>query len=170
MNLTAREKYTILTALLKEYEEYEKSSIEASNTFYGKDRANAINTINNEQKKDYPLIKKLADDLGISIPDHLKPVHMEVEDTKPTIEEYKIEICVGRVLRVKGEHPLSFLTDQEKSELDIIGYTGRSTEGLKVSKEEYLNSLGKGNFIVKQTKRIDYDFREKYTITRETIK
>ena len=81
---------------------------------------------------------------------------------KPEI--YRITTGMGKVM-LWGGHPLSFLTDKEKDNLDEIGYTGK-LKGEKMSRERYLNSLGKGSFSVEMTKSDDGDFTEEFIIAR----
>lgn len=59
---------------------------------------------------------------------------------------------------------LPFLTHEEFFELNLIGHTGKTSTGKKISREKYLNSLGKGTFQVIQTHSDTGDFREEFTI------
>ena len=55
---------------------------------------------------------------------------------------------------------LPFLTESELEEFNSIGYSGKTT----ISRENYLNSLNKGEFQVTQTKFDDGSFEERFTI------
>lgn len=81
------------------------------------------------------------------------------------IETYKITTNSGKVSTYFG-HPLAFLTDEEKKELDSIGYTGKTTDGIKVSRVDYLNSLGKGTFTITCVRIDNGDFSEDFIISR----
>lgn len=77
------------------------------------------------------------------------------------INTYKIRTCMG-----KTTQKLSFLTEEENEELNVIGYSGRTSKGEKMSREEYLNSLNKGEFKVEQTVYDKGDFCEEFIYTR----
>lgn len=81
------------------------------------------------------------------------------------IETYKVTTNSGKVSTYFG-HPLTFLTDEEKKELDSIGYTGKTTDGIKVSREDYLNSLGKGTFAITWIRSDNGDFSEHFVFVR----
>lgn len=87
------------------------------------------------------------------------------------IQTFKIETSMGKLRHTysKGNffHPLDFLTEEEKTNLDEIGYTGK-LKGEKTSRGEYLNSLGKGEFSVEKTKFDHGDFTEEFLIVRVT--
>lgn len=78
---------------------------------------------------------------------------------------YIVETCMGKVNSIFG-HPLNFLSESEKLEFDEIGYTGKNFKKEKISKGEFLNSLGKGVFTVEQTKYDNGDFDESFVIAR----
>jgi hypothetical protein len=59
---------------------------------------------------------------------------------------------------------LPFLSETELEEFNSIGYSGKTTKGLKISRENYLNSLNKGEFQVTQTKFDNGSFEEGFTI------
>jgi len=82
---------------------------------------------------------------------------------KPKIETYNIRTGLGKV---NGGDSLSFLTDEEAKELDTIGYTGKGNDGIRTTRLDFLNRLGKGEFKVNQTQRDSGDFSEAFTITR----
>jgi len=63
---------------------------------------------------------------------------------------------------------LAFLTEEERTEFNTIGYTGKNSKGIKTNFSEYLNSLNKGEFEVQMTKSDNGDFTEKYIIVRVT--
>jgi len=83
-----------------------------------------------------------------------------------SVESYIFETSMGSINANFG-HPLDFLSDQEKKDFDEIGYTGK-LNGVKTSRTEYLNSLGKGEFSILQTKCDNGDFTEKFVLTRAT--
>lgn len=63
---------------------------------------------------------------------------------------------------------LNFLTDEERKEFNLIGYSNKNSKGEETDFSEYLNSLNKGEFKVAKTKFDNGDFTEKYTIVRVT--
>jgi hypothetical protein len=82
------------------------------------------------------------------------------------LETFTIETSMGKVSTFFG-HPLHFLSDQEKENLDEIGYSGK-LNGVKTSRSEYLNSLGKGEFSISRTKSDNGDFSEAFIVSRHT--
>jgi len=80
------------------------------------------------------------------------------------IEEY--EITTGMGIIYHGISILTFLNVDELAELNNIGYTGKKIDGIKCTRTEYLNSLGKGKFSVQQTKYDNGDYSEAFTIVR----
>jgi hypothetical protein len=82
------------------------------------------------------------------------------------LETFTIKTSMGKVSTLFG-HPLHFLSDQEKENLDEIGYSGKLNE-VKTSRSEYLNSLGKGEFLINRTKADNGDFREVFIVSRYT--
>jgi hypothetical protein len=85
------------------------------------------------------------------------------------IEVYRIGISVGKVCCIEGTHPLNFLSNKEMKDFDEIGYTGGlEKEGIKekITKVEYLNSLGKGLFTVDCLKYDNGNFYESFLIVR----
>lgn len=59
---------------------------------------------------------------------------------------------------------LPFLSETELEEFNSIGYSGKTTKGIKISRESYLNSLNKGEFQVTQTKFDNGSFQESFFI------
>lgn len=82
------------------------------------------------------------------------------------IQQIKIDTCMGKVSTFFG-NPLSFLSDEEFKNFNEIGYTGK-LNGIRISREDYLNSLNKGTFDVTQTKWDNGDFSESFNIVRVT--
>ena len=82
------------------------------------------------------------------------------------LETFTFETSMGEVKEPFG-HPLHFLSDQEKKDLDQIGYSGK-LNGKQTSRTEYLNSLGKGEFSILQIKWDNGDFTEKFVLSRHT--
>lgn len=80
-----------------------------------------------------------------------------------TIQSYNIETSMGRLTKRSS---LPFLSKEELEELNTIGYTGRNSKGQNVSRQEFLNSLGKGEFSVRQTEYDNGDFSEEFSIVR----
>lgn len=78
------------------------------------------------------------------------------------IETYLIRTVMGKLYMSS----LPFLSTTEHDEFDQIGYSGETHQKLKMSSEQYLNSLGKGTFQVTQTKYDNGDFTENFTIVR----
>lgn len=76
------------------------------------------------------------------------------------ITQHTIHTCMGKI---NGDCP-PFLTADEQKEFDTIGHTGKNSQGVKSSYGEYLNSLGKGEFSVKQTKSDNGDFCETFEV------
>jgi hypothetical protein len=81
-----------------------------------------------------------------------------------TIKNYKFDTASGSVTTCFG-HPLDFLTDVEKENLDEIGYTDK-LNNIRTSRVEYLNSLNKGQFSITQTKWDKGDFNESFVLSR----
>jgi len=81
-----------------------------------------------------------------------------------SITNYQVSTCMGKVNTYFG-HPLPFLSPSEKEELDLIGYTGKNSEGVKTNRCDYLNTLDKGQFQVEQIKFDNGDFSERLIVT-----
>lgn len=47
------------------------------------------------------------------------------------ITQFKIDTCMGKI--AGGSDSLSFLTPDEQKEFDLIGYTGKNSQGHKSS-------------------------------------
>lgn len=75
-----------------------------------------------------------------------------------------IRTCMGKITSFGQQ--LDYLTEDEKTELDVIGYSGKNSQGETTNREAYLNSLNKGQFEVEQTKRDNGDFCESFLIVR----
>jgi len=78
---------------------------------------------------------------------------------KEKIETYTVSAAMG-IFREK----LTFLSTEENNELDSIGYSGKTTKGRRISREDYLNSLDKGDFKVIRTSPDNGDFTEEFLI------
>lgn len=74
-----------------------------------------------------------------------------------------IHTCMGRMI---DRTALPYLSEEEKDEFDLIGYSGRDSSGKKVTRKKYLNSLQKGEFDVTQTRYDRGDFCESFVIVR----
>lgn len=81
-----------------------------------------------------------------------------------SIQTFDIETCMGQITSF-GEQ-LNFLTEAEINEFNTIGYTGKNLAGVESSYSEFLNSLNKGEFSVKQTKFDGGNFMERFFIVR----
>ena len=79
------------------------------------------------------------------------------------IKTFKIETCMGKVMKY-FTHPLPFLSEEEKKEFDLIGYSGENSKGEKTNRMAYLNSLNLGEFAISQIKWDDGDFCEEFLI------
>jgi Ni,Fe-hydrogenase III large subunit len=84
------------------------------------------------------------------------------------ILNYHIQTSMGKVTPYKDT--LDFLTKEQSEELDVIGYTGKSSNGVKMCRVEFLNSLdSKEQFGLKQIKFDKGDFIEEFIVTRVII-
>lgn len=81
------------------------------------------------------------------------------------LQQLTLTTSMGSLYKL-GSNLQTILTEEEVAELDVIGFTGKTSKGEKSSFEQYLNSLGKGEFSVKQVKFDDGSFTEKYEIAR----
>lgn len=59
---------------------------------------------------------------------------------------------------------LPFLTEKEHEEFNSIGCSGKTLDGKKTTRMNYLNELGKGEFDVTQTKFDNGSFEERFII------
>lgn len=59
---------------------------------------------------------------------------------------------------------LPFLSETELEEFNSIGYSGKTTKGIKITRQNYLNSLNKGEFQVIQTTFDNGSFEEEFII------
>ena len=80
------------------------------------------------------------------------------------IQTRRIQTCMGKVTSFGQQ--LDYLTEEEKTELDTIGYTGKNSKGERTTKTVYLNSLDKGEFQVETLKRDNGDFCEEFMVVR----
>ncbi len=76
---------------------------------------------------------------------------------------------MGEVTSRKDQ--LNFLSNEEQKEFDLIGYTRKNSQGFKMGRVEYLNSLrpDKEQFQIIQTKFDNGDFIEEFILTRVII-
>jgi hypothetical protein len=77
--------------------------------------------------------------------------------------KYTIHTGMGRVSDPKL---LPFLTKEEFTEFNHVGYTGKDINGDRSSYEKYLNSLGKGDFTVETLQHDNAEFTATYLIIR----
>ncbi len=57
------------------------------------------------------------------------------------------------------------LSNEEFDELNKIGYSGKTSDGKRISRADYLNTLGKGEWSFLQTKGDSGDFTEMWVVT-----
>ena len=81
------------------------------------------------------------------------------------LQQFTLTTTMGSLYKF-GSSIQNILTKDEILELNVIGYTGKNSKGELSSFEKYLNTLGKGDFNVKQTKFDNGKFTEKYEIAR----
>ena len=81
------------------------------------------------------------------------------------IKSYNIETSCGVISECFG-HPLGFLSKEERTALNLIGFTGKNKNGEETSRVKYLNSLNYGTFTINQTLFDNGDFSERFIITR----
>lgn len=79
------------------------------------------------------------------------------------INTFRISTAMGS-LTMGSELP--FLSEEETVEFDSIGYSGKKTNGEKMSRTEYLNSLNKGEFEVELLKRDNGNLIERFLIVQ----
>lgn len=65
---------------------------------------------------------------------------------------------------------LPFLSHHQADAFNTVGYTGKNKVGKNTTRQQFLNGLNNGKFIVEQTKLDNGDFFEKFTIIRAYIK
>lgn len=82
------------------------------------------------------------------------------------IAHYDIETGMGSLSKSSRDRLGIILSESELNELDSIGYSGKTTQGDRISYEYYLNSLDKGSWTVHQTKFDNGDFSQAYNFTR----
>jgi hypothetical protein len=81
------------------------------------------------------------------------------------IINYNIQTSSGKLTRFGDQ--LSFLNQEETSEFNKIGYSGKNFLGKKTTFEEFLNTLRPNERFKVQQTRFDYgDFSETFIITR----
>lgn len=127
---------------------------------------------------DYKLVITEIQEFYFQHPDDLKDASREeiekrvkhlYTDDEPKIETYKVSTCMGKIDNSQFSDTLPFLSNEELEALNEIGYTGKLNSE-RISRVEYLNSLGKGQFLIEQTKSDEGDFCEEFTITRVPVK
>lgn len=82
------------------------------------------------------------------------------------IQTYKIQTSMGKVTPFK--QTLDFLNPEQRDEFDTIGYTGKNSNGVKMGRVEYLNSLNPKTeqFEMEQTKYDNGNFLEEFIVIR----
>lgn len=81
------------------------------------------------------------------------------------VQQFTLTTSMGS-LSTWGSSIQNILSKEELDELNKIGYTGKNSKEEKSNFEDYLNTLGKGEFKVKQTLFDNGSFLEKYEIAR----
>lgn len=92
-------------------------------------------------------------------------------NTKVRLATYLIKTYMGKVLTNDYSYKVlaSFLSEEEIIQLHSIGYSGHDVQGNRTTREDYLNTLGKGMFKVTQTTYDNASFMEDFIITRAYI-
>jgi len=92
-------------------------------------------------------------------------------NTTMQIINYRIKTSMGKVSAMPFGGKLDFLTQEQQDELDTIGYTGKNSNGVKMGRVEYLNSLypEKEQFQLTQFKWDNGNFIEEFILTRVII-
>lgn len=85
------------------------------------------------------------------------------------IINYAIKTSSGTLSKFGQQ--LDFLNPEQLKEFNTIGYTGKNSQGVKMSRVEYLNSLNPSveQFNMTQTKYDNGDFNEAFILTRVII-
>lgn len=95
------------------------------------------------------------------------PIKKKKKKPEVNVDSYIIHTGMGMV---HDSFDLPFLGIEQFKEFNVIGYTGRSSDGKPTSRVEYLNSLGIGTFSIQQTKSDSGDFSETFVISRSQPK
>lgn len=80
------------------------------------------------------------------------------------IQIIAIETSMGSLTFDSRKKLTHYLNEDELKELDLIGYSRKTSDGKETSRDVYLNSLGKGEFTVRQTRFDNGDFSEAFMI------
>jgi len=78
------------------------------------------------------------------------------------IQTHTVSTAVGKT----SHDQVPFLNVNELKEFNSIGYSGRLLNGNKANWSDFLNTLGRGMFSVKQTKFDNGNMEEEYIITQ----
>jgi len=83
------------------------------------------------------------------------------------IENFRISTSLGHV----NGKTLDFLSEEELNEFNRIGHSGKNSQGVKMGRVEYLNSLRpkEEQFQLTKIKWDNGDFQEEFILTRVTI-
>lgn len=90
-------------------------------------------------------------------------INLKQREPKYTPKEIVTETYHLFTVMGKATKPLPFLTNHQMKDMDEIGCSEK-LNGKKMSREEYLNSLGTGKYLVEQTQYDLGDFEEAFTI------
>lgn len=71
---------------------------------------------------------------------------------------------------VSSHTKLYFLTETQQKEFDSIGYSGKTLNGTKMGRVEYLNSIEKNvEYSLHQIKHDNGDFNEEFILVRVVL-
>lgn len=91
---------------------------------------------------------------------------MDVKEEHEIYREREVLSYTLSTVMGRSNTPLPFLNAEQMTELNSIGYSGKRTNGDRMSKESYLNSLRLGQFKVSQVRFDNGDFSEEFLIIR----
>ena len=82
------------------------------------------------------------------------------------ITQFSFRTSMGQIVTSDEKQFLSFISEEELSNFNSIGYTGKDNNGRKIGRIEYLNSLrpNEMQFSLYQTKYDNGDFCEAFVM------
>jgi hypothetical protein len=159
--------------------QYDVKSLLEPNHFHGDTEWIIVGNIKNMEQTAISVImeqckaEQITDaELGKWVRTAIYMLHEQEREQLCKIIQGNMEIINYDIRTSSGEltsfgDQLSFLTQEETSEFNNIGYSGKNLAGQKITREEFLNSIRPHEkFKVKQTKFDNGDFNEAFTITR----
>ena len=78
------------------------------------------------------------------------------------IQTFKVLTGMGHCTK-----SIPWLSEDEMNEFNLIGYSGKNSNGIHMSRVAYLNSLNKGNFHIEVVSSNSSEFTETLLIIRE---